>query len=245
MKNKKRTEFDTLGSKKIDNKNFWGAQTQRSLENFKIGCEKIPIEIIKALGLQKKAACKTNMQFNLIDKRIGSAIIKACDKIINQELKDQFPLSVWQTGSGTQTNMNVNEVISNIAIKSLKGKIGSKKPVHPNDHVNLSQSSNDTFPTVMHIAINELTDEKLIPSLNDLIKELRSGWRAFWFNNTAKVFDISLKKEFSPIDEKEDYLIEDILQRAFQNEQLERQRPGFEIDFYACVNKWGKPKTKK
>ncbi len=203
MKNKKRTEFDTLGSKKIDNKNFWGAQTQRSLENFKIGCEKIPIEIIKALGLQKKAACKTNMQFNLIDKRIGSAIIKACDKIINQELKDQFPLSVWQTGSGTQTNMNVNEVISNIAIKSLKGKIGSKKPVHPNDHVNLSQSSNDTFPTVMHIAINELTDEKLIPSLNDLIKELKLKSTAFnkiikiGRTHTQDATPLTLGQEFS------------------------------------------------
>ena len=138
MKNKKRTEFDTLGSKKIDSQNFWGAQTQRSLENFKIGTEKIPLEIIKAFGMQKKAACQTNMQFNLIDNKIGGAIIKSCDKIINLELKDHFPLPVWQTGSGTQTNMNVNEVISNIAIKLLKGKIGSKNPVHPNDHVSLS-----------------------------------------------------------------------------------------------------------
>ncbi len=173
MKNKKRTEFDTLGSKKIEINSLWGAQTQRSLENFKIGIEKMPIEIIKSIGLQKKAAAQANLHFKIIDKKIASAIIKACNKIIKLQLIREFPLSVWQTGSGTQTNMNANEVISNYAIKNLRGKIGTKKPVHPNDHVNLSQSSNDTFPTVMHIAINELTDEKLIPALDNLINELK------------------------------------------------------------------------
>ena len=113
MKNKKRTEFDTLGSKKIDNDKLWGAQTQRSLENFRIGKEKMPKEIIKAIGFQKKAAAQTNLHLGLLDKKIGNAIIKACNRIINLDLIGEFPLSVWQTGSGTQTNMNANEVISN------------------------------------------------------------------------------------------------------------------------------------
>ena len=203
MKNKKRTEFDTLGIKKIDSQNLWGAQTQRALENFKIGNEKMPVEIIKSLGIQKKAACKANMKFNLINKKIGRAIIKACDKVINLELNNQFPLPVWQTGSGTQTNMNANEVISNIAIKLLNGKIGSKKPVHPNDHVNLSQSSNDTFPTVMHIAINELCDEKLIPALDILIKELKLKSKNFnkiikiGRTHTQDATPLTLGQEFS------------------------------------------------
>ena len=152
---RKRIEKDSLGSKKIDFKRLWGSQTQRSLENFKIGHEKMPDEIIIALGYQKKAAALANIKLGVLSKKIGKAIIKACDNIINLNLIEEFPLKVWQTGSGTQSNMNANEVISNFAIKLLKGKIGSKDPVHPNDHVNLSQSSNDTFPTVMHLACNE------------------------------------------------------------------------------------------
>ena len=173
MQNKKRIESDSLGLKKINSNKLWGAQTQRSLENFKIGKDKIPPEIIVSLGKQKKACVLANNSLGLINKKLTLAISKVCDQIIDLSLIDEFPLSVWQTGSGTQTNMNANEVISNCAIKILKGKIGSKSPVHPNDHVNLSQSSNDTFPTVMHIAANELTDEKLIPALKNLIKELR------------------------------------------------------------------------
>ena len=173
MTNKKRTESDSLGNKKIDSKKMWGAQTQRSLENFKISNDKMPKEIIIALGMQKKAAVLANQNLGLINKNLSNAIVKACDQVINLNLLDEFPLSVWQTGSGTQTNMNANEVISNYAIKILKGKIGSKSPIHPNDHVNLSQSSNDTFPTVMHIAANELTDKKLIPAIKNLIKELK------------------------------------------------------------------------
>ena len=164
MTNKKRTESDSLGIKKIDSKKMWGAQTQRSLENFKISNDKMPKEIIIALGMQKKAAALANQNLGLISKKFSKAIVKACDQVINLNLLDEFPLSVWQTGSGTQTNMNANEVISNYAIKILKGKIGSKSPIHPNDHVNLSQSSNDTFPTVMHIAANELTDQEAYPS---------------------------------------------------------------------------------
>ena len=173
MQNKKRIESDSLGLKEIDFDKLWGAQTQRSLENFKIGKYKMPHEIIMSLGKQKKACVLANNSFGLINNKLTLAISKACDQIINLSLIDEFPLSVWQTGSGTQTNMNANEVISNFAIKILKGKIGSKSPIHPNDHVNLSQSSNDTFPTVMHIAANELTDEKLIPALKKLIKELK------------------------------------------------------------------------
>ena len=173
MPNKKRIESDSLGLKKIDYNKLWGAQTQRSLENFKIGKDKMPPEVIVSLGKQKKACVLANNSLGLINNKLTLAISKACDQIINLSLIDEFPLSVWQTGSGTQTNMNANEVISNFAIKQLKGKIGSKLPIHPNDHVNLSQSSNDTFPTVMHIAANELLDEKLIPSLKKLIKELR------------------------------------------------------------------------
>ena len=185
MANKKRTETDSLGTKKIDSHRLWGAQTQRSLENFKISNNIMPTEIVKALGLQKKASVLANHSLGLINKRLSNAIIKACDNIINLSLIDEFPLSVWQTGSGTQTNMNANEVISNYAIKILKGKVGSKSPVHPNDHVNLSQSSNDTFPTIMHIAVNELTDIKLIPSIKKLINELRKKTKSY--SKTIKI----------------------------------------------------------
>ena len=173
MPNKKRIESDSLGNKKIDAHRLWGAQTQRAVENFKISNNKMPNEIIIALGQQKKACVLANHNLGLINKKLSNAIIKACDQIINLNLIDEFPLSVWQTGSGTQTNMNANEVISNYAIKILKGKVGSKFPIHPNDHVNLSQSSNDTFPTVMHITANELANDKLIPALKILIKELK------------------------------------------------------------------------
>ena len=179
MTNKKRTESDSLGVKKIDSKRMWGAQTQRSLENFKISNDKMPKEIIIALGMQKKAATLANQNLGLINKNLSNAIVKACNQVINLNLIDEFPLSVWQTGSGTQTNMNANEVISNYAIKILKGKIGSKSPIHPNDHVNLSQSSNDTFPTVMHIAANELTDKKLIPAIKNLVKEFKFKTKSY------------------------------------------------------------------
>ena len=163
---KKRIETDSLGPKKINATRLWGAQTQRSIENFKIGKEIMPKEIVIALGYQKKAAALANMKLGQLDKKIGYAIVKACDQIINLKLINEFPLSVWQTGSGTQTNMNANEVIGNYAIKLLKGKIGSKNPVHPNDHVNLSQSSNDVFPTIMHIACTHAANEKLLKSLD-------------------------------------------------------------------------------
>ena len=203
MKKTYRIESDTLGEKKIKSNRLWGAQTQRSIENFNIGKEIMPEEIIKAFGYQKKAAALTNMKIGKLNKKIGFAIIKACDQLINLKLINEFPLSVWQTGSGTQTNMNVNEVISNYAIKLLKGKIGSKKPVHPNDHVNLSQSSNDSFPTVMHITCNSLLEEKLFSALKNLIKELKS--KSTKYKNIIKVgrthtqdaTPITLGQEFS------------------------------------------------
>ena len=203
MANKKRIEFDSLGSKKIDQNKLWGAQTQRSLENFKIGSEKIPSELIVALGQQKKAAAEANIELGVIDKKLGSLISKACDDIINLKLIEEFPLSVWQTGSGTQTNMNANEVISNHIIKKLKGRIGSKKPIHPNDHVNLSQSSNDTFPTIMHVAINELATKDLIPNLKILIKEFQKKKKIFQNiikigrTHTQDATPITLGDEFS------------------------------------------------
>ena len=203
MKNKKRIEFDSLGSKKIDKNKLWGAQTQRSLENFKIGSEKIPVELIIALGQQKKAAAEANIELGVLNRKLGTLIIKACNDIINLKLIEEFPLVVWQTGSGTQTNMNANEVISNYIIKKLGGKIGSKEPIHPNDHVNLSQSSNDTFPTIMHVAINELSIKKLIPNLKNLIKEFQKKKKVFQKiikigrTHTQDATPITLGDEFS------------------------------------------------
>ena len=203
MNSKKRIEFDSLGSKKIDKIRLWGAQTQRSLENFKIGNEKIPAELIVALGQQKKAAAEANVELGVLNRKLGSLIINACNDIINLKLIEEFPLVVWQTGSGTQTNMNANEVISNYIIKKLKGKIGSKEPIHPNDHVNLSQSSNDTFPTIMHIAINELSIKNLIPNLNNLIKEFKKKEKIFQKvikigrTHTQDATPITLGDEFS------------------------------------------------
>ncbi len=203
MTNKKRVELDSLGFKKIDKDKLWGAQTQRSLENFKIGSEKIPVELIVALGMQKKAAAEANIELGVLNKKLGNLIISACNDIINLKLIKEFPLLVWQTGSGTQTNMNANEVISNYIIKKLKGKIGSKKPVHPNDHVNLSQSSNDNFPTIMHVAINELSIKNLIPNLKDLINEFEKKQKKFKSiikigrTHTQDATPITLGDEFS------------------------------------------------
>ncbi|MBI1986713.1 MAG: class II fumarate hydratase, partial [Rhodospirillales bacterium] len=152
-KSKHRIETDSLGKIKVPADRYWGAQTQRSLENFRIGDERMPRPLIRAFGVQKKAAALVNMRLGLLDKRIGKAIAAAAQEVIDGRLDDHFPLVVWQTGSGTQTNMNLNEVIANRAIETLGGRMGSKTPVHPNDHVNLSQSSNDSFPTAMHIAL--------------------------------------------------------------------------------------------
>lgn len=169
-----RTETDSLGPVEVPADKYWGAQTQRSLQNFKIGGEKMPPALIRALGIQKKAAALTNMSMGELDSNIASAIADAADEIIDGALFDHFPLVVWQTGSGTQTNMNANEVLSNRAIEMLGGDIGSKTPVHPNDHCNRGQSSNDTFPAAMHIAAGEQLYHELIPALEHLHHALKS-----------------------------------------------------------------------
>ncbi|HWX88991.1 MAG TPA: class II fumarate hydratase [Rhizomicrobium sp.] len=165
---KTRTETDTFGPIEVDDSRYWGAQAQRSLGNFKIGWEKQPTAIVRALGIVKRAAAETNMALGGLDKAIGETIVAAAQEVIDGKLDDHFPLAVWQTGSGTQSNMNANEVISNRAIEMLGGAMGSKKPVHPNDHVNMSQSSNDTYPTAMHIACAEEIQHRLLPALKHL-----------------------------------------------------------------------------
>src|SRR3978361_790599 len=163
-----RTETDTFGPIEVAADRYWGAQTQRSLGNFKIGWEKQPQPVIRALGIVKQAAAQTNMVLSGLDKKIGETIVTAAQEVIDGKLDEHFPLVVWQTGSGTQSNMNANEVISNRAIEMLGGEMGSKKPVHPNDHVNMSQSSNDTYPTAMHVACAEEIQNRLIPALHHL-----------------------------------------------------------------------------
>src|SRR3954471_24277015 len=177
---KTRSETDTFGPIEVDSSRYWGAQAQRSLGNFKIGWEKQPAAIIRALGIVKRAAAETNMALGHLDKGLGEAIVKAAQEVIDGKLDEHFPLVVWQTGSGTQSNMNANEVISNRAIQLLGGVIGSKKPIHPNDHVNRAQSSNDAFPTAMHIAAAEDCTNRLMPALEALEKALAkksSAWK--------------------------------------------------------------------
>ena len=163
-----RVETDSLGEVEVPADCYWGAQTQRSLQNFKIGGERLPASLVRALGIQKKAAALVNMALGVLDNTKGNAMIAAADEVMDGTLADQFPLVVWQTGSGTQSNMNANEVIANRAIEILGGVRGSKSPVHPNDDVNMGQSSNDTFPAVMHIAAVEQVHHELIPSLEHL-----------------------------------------------------------------------------
>jgi len=165
---KTRTETDTMGAVEVPADRYWGAQTERSLEHFKIGGETFPREVIRAFGVLKKAAAIVNRDRGALPEEKATAIIRAADEVIAGILDEHFPLVVWQTGSGTQTNMNVNEVISNRAIQMLGGEMGSKKPVHPNDDVNRSQSSNDTFPTAMNIAAVEMLTHRLIPAVRKL-----------------------------------------------------------------------------
>ncbi|MFN3931418.1 MAG: class II fumarate hydratase [Brevundimonas sp.] len=169
-----RTETDTFGPIEVAADRYWGAQAQRSLGNFRIGWETQPLPIVRALGIVKRAAAETNMALGKLDPAIGETIVKAANEVIEGRLDDHFPLVVWQTGSGTQSNMNANEVISNRAIEMLGGEMGSKKPVHPNDHVNMSQSSNDTYPTAMHVACAEQVVRELIPALKHLHAALKA-----------------------------------------------------------------------
>jgi len=176
---KYRIETDSFGEIKVPVDKYYGAQTARSLQNFKIGGEKFPLEMIKALGIVKKASARANRRLKTMDARKSSLIEKAADEVIEGKLDDHFPLVIWQTGSGTQTNMNVNEVISNRAIQMVRGVMGSKKPIHPNDDVNKAQSSNDVFPTAMHIATVEMIYARLIPALGLMHKELAKKEKEF------------------------------------------------------------------
>ncbi|MCA6294528.1 MAG: class II fumarate hydratase [Phenylobacterium sp.] len=200
---KTRTESDTFGPIEVDASVYWGAQAQRSLGNFKIGWEKQPQPVIRALGIVKRAAAEANMELGRLDPKIGQAIVAAAQEVIDGKLDAHFPLSVWQTGSGTQSNMNANEVISNRAIEMLGGEMGSKAPVHPNDHVNMSQSSNDTYPTAMHIAAAEQVHHDVIPALEHLRAALRAKQAAFdpiikiGRTHTQDATPLTLGQEFS------------------------------------------------
>ncbi|QJP16444.1 class II fumarate hydratase [Starkeya sp. ORNL1] len=198
-----RIETDTFGPIEVENDKYWGAQAQRSLGNFKIGWEKQPLPVVRALGIVKRAAAEVNRDLGRLDPAIAEVIIRAAQEVIEGKLDAHFPLAVWQTGSGTQSNMNANEVISNRAIEMLGGEKGSKKPVHPNDHVNMSQSSNDTYPTAMHIAAAEEVVLRLIPALQELRNALNDKAHA-WAHiikigrtHTQDATPLTLGQEFS------------------------------------------------
>ncbi|MBM3519397.1 MAG: class II fumarate hydratase [Alphaproteobacteria bacterium] len=200
---KTRTETDSFGPIEVAADRYWGAQSQRSIGNFKIGWEKQPAPVVRALGIVKRAAAETNMELGRLDRKIGETIVKAAQEVIDGKLDSHFPLVVWQTGSGTQSNMNANEVISNRAIEMLGGAMGSKKPVHPNDHVNMSQSSNDTYPTAMHIACAEEIHHRLLPALRHLHGALDakarqwSGIIKIGRTHTQDATPLTLGQEFS------------------------------------------------
>src|SRR6266480_5168052 len=198
-----RIETDSFGPIEVPADRYWGAQTERSRQNFRIGQDRMPMPIIRALGIVKLAAAETNRELGLLDQRRARAIVRAAREVIDGKLDDHFPLVVWQTGSGTQTNMNLNEVIANRANELLGGELGAKKPVHPNDHVNMSQSSNDSFPTAMHIAAVERITGDLIPALGELLRTLRKKEKAFagivkiGRTHTQDATPLTLGQEFS------------------------------------------------
>jgi len=198
-----RIETDSFGPIDVPADRYWGAQTERSRQNFRIGADRMPIAIVHALGIVKLAAAQTNLELGLLDPRLAGAISQAAQEVIAGKLDDHFPLVVWQTGSGTQTNMNLNEVIANRANELLGNGLGSKKPVHPNDHVNMSQSSNDSFPTAMHIAAALAISDHLIPSLKELLAGLRAKEEAFadivkiGRTHTQDATPLTLGQEFS------------------------------------------------
>ena len=198
-----RVETDTFGPIDVPADRYWGAQTQRSIQNFPIGGERMPQPIVRALGIVKRAAAETNMALGQLDPKLGEAIVRAADEVIEGKLDAHFPLVVWQTGSGTQSNMNANEVISNRAIEILGGEMGSKSPVHPNNHVNMSQSSNDCFPTAMHIAAAEEAVHRLVPSLQKLrnaLNDKAQAWKdiiKIGRTHTQDATPVTLGQEFS------------------------------------------------
>ncbi len=198
-----RTETDSFGPIEVPADRYWGAQTERSRQNFRIGGDRMPIEIVHALGIVKLAAAAANLELGLLDERRAGAISRAAREVIEGKLDDHFPLVVWQTGSGTQSNMNLNEVIANRANQLLGGELGAKKPVHPNDQVNMSQSSNDSFPTAMHIAAAMAITSNLIPALTELLGALREKEKAFagivkiGRTHTQDATPLTLGQEFS------------------------------------------------
>ena len=206
-----RTETDSFGPIEVPVDRYWGAQTQRSLQNFKIGSERMPRPLIRALGIIKQAAALANRDLGVLEPNLAEAIAAAAQEVMDGALDDHFPLVVWQTGSGTQTNMNANEVIANRAIEMLGGQMGSKKPVHPNDHVNRGQSSNDTFPTAMHIAAAEEIAYKLNPALAHLFAALKDKSAAFQHiikigrTHTQDATPLTLGQEFSGYATQVDY----------------------------------------
>src|ERR1700735_3866453 len=198
-----RSETDSFGPIDVPADRYWGAQTERSRQNFRIGHDRMPMEIIHALGIVKLAAAETNRELKLLDQRRAVSIARAAREVIDGKFDDHFPLVVWQTGSGTQTNMNLNEVSANRASELLGGKLGAKKPVHPNDHVNMSQSSNDSFPTAMHIAAAMAITHDLLPALDLLYRALRRKEKAFSHivkigrTHTQDATPLTLGQEFS------------------------------------------------
>jgi fumarate hydratase class II len=198
-----RTETDTFGPIEVPADRYWGAQTERSKHNFRIGNERMPMPIVRGLAMVKLASAQTNLELGLLDQRRARAIVRAAREVIDGQLDDNFPLVVWQTGSGTQSNMNLNEVIANRASELLGGEPGTKKPVHPNDHVNMSQSSNDSFPTAMHIAAAERITHDLLPALTELLKALHQKEETFakivkiGRTHTQDATPLTLGQEFS------------------------------------------------
>jgi fumarate hydratase class II len=203
LSNSTRSETDSFGPIDVPADRYWGAQTERSRQNFRIGHDRMPMPIIRALAIVKLAAAETNRELGLLDQRRAGAIVRAAREVIDGKLDDHFPLVVWQTGSGTQTNMNLNEVIANRANELLGGELGAKEPVHPNDHVNMSQSSNDSFPTAMHIAAVERIVADLIPALSKLRVALHKKEKAFagivkiGRTHTQDATPLTLGQEFS------------------------------------------------
>lgn len=220
-----RIETDSIGEIKVEDKNYWGAQTQRSINNFKIAGQKMPIEMIRALAILKRSAAKVHSNIGALDKDIANTIINSADRVLSGEFDDNFPLVVWQTGSGTQSNMNMNEVLASISNEKLTGKKGGKSPIHPNDHVNMGQSSNDVFPTAMHIATIINANEKLIPALQKIHKSLAKKakeWKSIVKIGRTHLQDatpLTLGQEFSGYAKQIEFNIERV-KKSLENVHL-------------------------
>ena len=212
-----RVETDSIGEINVEAQYYWGAQTQRSIENFKIADQKMPKEMIRALAILKRSAAKVHMDLGALEKSVAEVIINSADRVLAGEFDDNFPLVVWQTGSGTQSNMNMNEVLASISNEKLTGKKGGKSPVHPNDHVNMGQSSNDVFPTAMHIATVLQVQEKLIPALKKIHKSLETkskNWQSIVKIGRTHLQDatpVTLGQEFSAYAQQMQYALERVM----------------------------------